>query len=46
MERTANQELVNWKNKKLFMAIILHYRKQDWLTNVPLYLAREWIKEI
>ena len=22
------------------------YRKQDWLTNVPLYLAREWIKEI
>ena len=21
------------------------YREQDWLTNVPLYLAREWIKE-
>jgi hypothetical protein len=22
-----------------------NYREQDWLTNVPLYLAREWLKE-
>lgn len=22
-----------------------NYRQQDWLTNVPLYLVREWIKE-
>ena len=21
------------------------YREQDWMTNVPLYLAREWMKE-
>jgi len=40
-----NQSLKSVRETKPVRFSMAAYRKEEWLTNVPLYLAHEWMKE-